>query len=96
MNEWIKKLTNQIVDEMDGAKDYIKCALNYKEKDRTVSEIYYNMAQQEMSHCANLNRVMETLHDESNLPEEALIDFMKSMENDKIAELRILMSMYKE
>lgn len=51
----IKKLVEYIQDEIKGAENYAKCALKYKEEDRTLAETFLSIASQELSHIDTLH-----------------------------------------
>lgn len=54
----IKKLADQMVDEVAGMTEYIKEAINLKAVDPELSKMYYEMAKDEQRH-------MEKLHDQA-------------------------------
>lgn len=53
----IKKLSEQICEELDGMEEYAKDAIEYKESDPDLSKMYYEMAKTEHEH-------MQKLHDQ--------------------------------
>ena len=54
----IKKLADQMVDEVAGMTEYIKEAIDLKAVDPELSKMYYEMAKDEQRH-------MEKLHDQA-------------------------------
>lgn len=53
----IKKLTEMIEEELDGAEHYAKCAMKYKDEDPTLAKALYDISLDEMRH-------VNLLHDE--------------------------------
>lgn len=51
----IKKLADQIADEVSGMEDYAKCALDMRYSDPELSKAYYEMAKMEYSHAQKLH-----------------------------------------
>lgn len=47
----IKKMAEQIKEEISGAKEYAKLAVHYKQEYPTISKIYYDMANDELKHA---------------------------------------------
>lgn len=45
------KIVEEIYDEIMDAQKYIKCAIKHKQDDRPLSEIYHNLAKQELTHA---------------------------------------------
>lgn len=80
----LKKIVKQMWEETMGAEQYAMCALNTKDEDRTLAEMYHSMANQEMTHAENLmsqaSRVASLMHDEPH------IESIWNWERDKIME----------
>ena len=53
--EIIKKLSEQIDEELGDASKYIKCALNMKEEEPDVAKLYYTLSLEEMKHATMLH-----------------------------------------
>ena len=51
----IKKISAQIHEETEGAMDYAKCAVHYKEEYPDLARVYAEMAEQELSHANKLH-----------------------------------------
>lgn len=52
----IKQLSDHIKEEIEDAQTYIREALECKEKDKTIADLYANLAAEELKH-------MDMLHD---------------------------------
>ena len=61
----IKKLVDEIADELDSAKDYAECHLTYKAKGNDEwSKRYYEMANDELKHADYLHdRAVEEIEE---------------------------------
>jgi hypothetical protein len=61
----IKKLADEIMDELDSAKEYAEEYLSYKAKDNTEwAKRYYEMAEDEIKHSGYLHdRVVEEIEE---------------------------------
>lgn len=60
----IEMLVDMIDEELEGAKTYIKKALDLKEKDRELAETFYRLSNEEMTHVDALHkRVVEIIMD---------------------------------
>ena len=53
----IKKLSEMVGEEIAGAEKYIKCALKYKDENRSLADTFSNLSNEEMRH-------MQILHGE--------------------------------
>ena len=51
----IKKISHQIKEEAEGAIEYAKCAVHYKEEYPELARAYADMAEQELSHANRLH-----------------------------------------
>ena len=72
----IKELIEEMDDELKGAGDYADRALLYKNTDKVLADMYYNMSLQEMNHHNELHNAvvrMITKYRETNgEPPEAM------------------------
>ena len=60
-------LVSQLVDEVNGAKEYARCA----SADAAHREAYLRMAQAELDHASALREMMREKRDRQRTPEEA-------------------------
>lgn len=98
----MKKVQSQIEDELNGACEYIKCALELKDTDRAWADTYYQMAQQEYLHMTNLHtmavneiRRLAEEGDESYKTMKAVYDYLHEKVTEKAASVQAMMNMYK-
>ena len=99
----IKKLSEMIADEIEGAEKYAKCALHYKEERPELARMFNSMAQQEMEHKKMLHeavvKLIEEYRDEKGEPPEAMMavyEYRLEKQIDEAAEVKTLLAMYKE
>ena len=98
----IQKLEDYIQEELYDAKKYIKCALMYKDSDRDLADMYYQLSQDEMGHMEKLHKMVVTLIDDyrkeqGEPPVEmlTLYNYLHEKEIDKAEHIKTLQSMYK-
>lgn len=98
----IEKLEKQIHEEIHDAKKYIKCALMYKDEDRDLSDMYYQLSQEEMGHMEKLHKmvvsIIEDYRKEKGEPPAdmlTLYNYLHEQDIDEAAEVKMLISMYK-
>ena len=60
----IKKIVEQIHDELDGAEEYIECALKNKQEYPNLANLYYELSLTEMSHVDKLHGAVTVLINE--------------------------------
>lgn len=51
----IKKISEQIDAELEDAEKYLKCAYKYKEDNRMLADMYYDLSVAEMDHVTILH-----------------------------------------
>lgn len=60
----IEKLSHMIEDELEGAEEYIECALKYKEEHPSLAKTFYDISTMEMQHVNMLhNEVTRVIDD---------------------------------
>lgn len=52
----IEKLSEQIEEELEGAREYIECAAKYKMNNKELAELYYSLAVEEIGHSEKLHK----------------------------------------
>ena len=99
----IKHLEDQISSEIHDAKGYIKCALKHKDEDEELADLYYALANEEMDHMNRLHkqvvRIIENYRKEKGEPPAemlAVYNYLHEKHIDKAAEVKSMLSMYKE
>lgn len=98
----IKHLSEQIEDEVCGAIDYAKDALEYKFSRPQLAELYYKLANVEMTHVNELHEAVVKIVEEAKNKNVKVPSFMleKWEEEhremiDKMAEAKIYIGMFK-
>lgn len=98
----IKKLEDQIGEELHDAKKYIKCALKYKDDHKDLADVYYWLSQEEMGHADKLHKVVvneiETYRKKEGEPPAemlAVYNYLHEKEIDKAKEIKTMWDMYK-
>ena len=99
----IKKLAEQMDDEVQGMTDYIKDALDLKAIDPELSKMYYEMAKEEQKHMQRLHeqaerKIKETREKMGEPPQKMLNKWEKEHRKfiEKAAEARMYLEMYEK
>lgn len=99
----IEMLVDMIDEELEGAKTYIKKALDLKEKDRELAEMFYRLSGEEMTHVDMLHKqvmevIMEYKRKNGDPPAvmEAVYDFLHKRHMAAAAEITNMQNMYKK
>lgn len=100
--EIIKNLSKMIKEEISDAEKYARCALNHKESDKTLAEIFYTLANEELKHMEMLHEqvvriIAQYRKDKGDPPPvmQAIYDWTHQEQIEHTAEVRNLLSMYK-
>jgi hypothetical protein len=98
----IKKLTEMIEEELEGAEDYAKAAVEHKESEPAIANTFYEIANQETHHVNMLHdRVAETIrkhrdmHGDPPAPMMAVYEYLHGKHIDKAAEVKRYLDLYK-
>ena len=98
----IKKLSKMIKEEICDAEKYAKCALNHKEDDKALAEMFYTLANEELRHMemihAQVTRLINDYRNKKGDPPEgmlAIYEYIHEEQIEAVAEVRNLLSMYK-
>lgn len=60
----IQKISEMIEDELDGAEEYITCALKHKTDNPTLAKVFYDISMAEMQHVSILHNEVTRLIEE--------------------------------
>lgn len=99
--EMMKKVQNQMEEELDDAYNYIKLALELKDSDRRYADAYYTMSQQEVSHMNVLHGLATQSIKELDGASEhyermkVIYTFLHERLLDKSAQVNTMLTMYK-
>lgn len=98
----IKKLSDMIEEELEGAEDYIKCALKHKEEHAALSKAFYDISMDEMRHVNILHEQVTHMtqqyrkeHGEPPAPMQAVYDYLHEKHIDKAAKIKAMQSQYR-
>lgn len=99
----IKKLSEMIEEELDGAEEYAKCALHYKEEHPMVAKTLFEISLQEMNHVEMLHNdvkeIIEKHRKEHGEPPAAMLavyEYLHEKDIDKATKIKLYQSQYKE
>ena len=101
----IKKLCDLIDEEIHDGRKYAKLALEHKDKDVALAEMFYNLSLEEMKHMNTLHNatVKEINKIKTEKPGDPKIDGMQAIYDllheryiNKAKEVQILQNMYRE
>ena len=98
----IKKLSEMIEDELDGAECYVKMALQYKEEKPDLAYVMYTLSNEEMEHMGKLHTLVVNIideykkeHGEPPAAMQAVYDYLHEKHIDEAAEIRNYQAMYR-
>lgn len=99
----IKKLIEQIDEEVCGAAEYAKCATKYKVEDKALADMYFEMANQELMHVDKLHsQVVRYIQQQKASGKEvpvamqAVWDWEHSKIVDNVSRIKVMLDMYKK
>ena len=99
----IKKLSDMIEDEIDGAENYVRTALQQKTDRPELARLFYTLSLEEMDHMKRLHDAVAALIAEYRRTEGeppaamlAVYEYLHDKHIDAAAEVRQLQAMYKE
>ena len=99
----IEMLVDMIDEELSGAENYIRKALDYKEKDKELAETFCRLSGDEMTHVDTLHKqVAEIIMDyrrkngEPPAVMEALYEYLHKRHMAKAEKITNMQNMYKK
>jgi len=97
----IKRLCEMIDDELEGAENYAKAALELKDSHPDLARALYSLSQQEMEHMGILhNHVVNIINEYKKTKGEppaammAVYDYVHEKQIDEAAEIKNLQAMF--
>lgn len=101
--EIIKKLSEMIEDELEGAEEYAKCAIKYKAEHPALASTFYEISVQEMHHVNLLHdqvtKIIEHYRKEHGDPPaamKAIYEWRHERQIEEAKEVRRYHELYKE
>ena len=98
----IKKIVDQIHDELEGAEEYIECAMKHKTDYPNIANMYYEMSLMEMSHVDKLHGAVTTLINEAKARGEeppptmmAIYEYEHEKIMEEATEIKVMQEMFK-
>lgn len=98
----IKKIAEYIDDELEGAEDYIKCALKHKTDDPQLAKVFYDISVQEMHHVDMLHgeivKMIEKHRREKGEPPAVMLavwDYAHERHIEEAKEIKLLQAEYR-
>ena len=98
----IKKIAEYIDDELEGAEDYIECALLKKDEYPQLAKVLYDMSMQEMHHVEMLHaevvKMIETHRQEKGEPPAAMLavwDYAHERHIEEAKEIKLLQAEFR-
>lgn len=99
----VKDIVEQIDEELDGAKEYIKMASKYKSEYPQIANMYYEMSLTEMTHVDKLHNAVASLINEMKVkgvevdPKMmAIYEYEHEKAMDKATKIKVMQEMYKK
>ena len=90
MIDKVKWLEEEIMEEIQGAKAYMKCSKEWESVDGEIAKTFKHMAQQEMTHAEELNKIVTRIF-RTHLHEmdtKSFADLMETINHDQIKEAK--------
>jgi rubrerythrin len=84
--EKVKWIEEEIMEEIQGAKNYMNCSKAWEEKDYEIAKTFHKMATQEMMHADELNKIVTKILSNhlSDADMKRLPELMKMINSDQI------------
>lgn len=90
-----KHMMEKAIEEIKGAKKYMKCAMKYKKENSVWAKKFFDMAQDEARHAENFRMMAETNAQMSDLEKEYFED-QKHFYTKEAAMVRVLSEMFQK
>lgn len=99
----IRMLSDMIQDEIEGARDYIKQALEHKDEHRELADMLYSISTEELDHINRLHASVTKIikdyrkeHGEPPVEMMAVYEYVHGKHIDQIKDIKEYQTMYKE
>ena len=95
IDEAVRDIEGQVMEEIDGVKSYISCFMKWKDSDKDVAKIYLDIATQELEHAKKIHNILATLVPKATPEQVYLIRFMQHLNAEQIQGVTTMLSMNK-
>lgn len=99
----IQKLCDMIDEEINDAEKYARCALDKKDSDKELAEMFYTLSGEELKHMEMLHkqvvRLIENYRKEEGEPPApmmAVYDYLHKKSMDHATDVAVMRARYKE
>ena len=100
--EIIKRLSEQIDEELEGAEAYAKCALKHRDEHPTLARVYHEMSLDEMRHVDMLHAEIVKLieeyrktHGEPSAVMKYVYEYLHEKQIEEANEVKMYQSQYR-
>ena len=82
----IEMIEGQIMEEVDGSREYRSCSEKWATKDTAISNQYLTMSKQELEHASKLNGILLDMHSKAEMTDDqkAVIKFLVDLNTRQI------------
>lgn len=98
----IKKISEMIEEELEGAEHYAKCAVKHKDSDPTLAKTFYDISLDEMRHVTLLHdevvKIIEMHRKEHGEPPAAMMavwEYMHERHIEQANDVKMYQAQYK-
>lgn len=102
MMKIIKQLSDMIEDEIEGAYEYAKKAIEWREEYPDIADTLYNLSGEEMKHITRLHTlvvdIIEKYREKEGEPPATMLavyEYLHRKHIDKVADIKRYQDMYK-
>lgn len=99
----IKKISEMIAEELEGAEHYAKCALKYRDEHPMLAKTMYDISTDEMRHVdllhAEVVRIIKAYHEKSGEPPAAMMavyEYLHDKQIEDANEVKMYQAQYRE
>lgn len=98
----IEKMSEMMEEEMDGAEEYIKCAMKWKDEDVLLAKMYADMSADELKHALMLHEngvrlINEYKQSGEEVPADmqAVYNYLHAKHMEKFNAVKMMQAMFK-
>ena len=101
--QMIKKLSKMIGEELDDSEKYARCALNHKDDNPNLAEMFYSLSLDEMKHMETLHKAVTRLIEDKRqsgveipIGMQEMYDYLHEQHIEHAKDIRMLQTMFRE